>query len=134
MRDFLVHLAVERRVAAATQNQALNALIFLYRHVLGKPIGFLGDFERAHRGERVREVLSKEEFKALLSAIPTGYQLFFQLLYGTGLRLLEGLRLRVKDVDFAHGQIIVRDGKGLKDRVTMLPERLVGAQCGFVRD
>ena len=126
VRDFLVYLAVERRVAASTQNQALNALVFLYRHVLGKPIGFLGDFERAQRPKLMREVLSKEEVKALLAAIPAGYQLFFQLLYGTGLRLLEGLRLRVKDIDFAHGQIMVRDAKGFKDRVTMLPQKLVG--------
>ncbi|MEO7297665.1 MAG: integron integrase [Verrucomicrobiota bacterium] len=126
VRDFLVHLATERSVSASTQNQALNALVFLYRHVLGKPIGFLGDFERAHRGKIAREVLSKDEVKQLLAAIPAGYRLFFQLLYGTGLRLLEGLRLRVKDIDFAHGQILVRDAKGFKDRVTMLPQKLVG--------
>ena len=127
VRDFLVHLAVERRVAASTQNQALNALVFLYRHVLGKGIGFLGEFERPHRGQPVREVLSKEEVKQLLAVIPAAYQLFFQLLYGSGVRLLEGLRLRVKDVDFAYGQIIVRDAKGFKDRVTILPQRLVGS-------
>jgi integron integrase len=126
VREFLAHLAVERRVAASTQNQALNALIFLYRHVVGKPIGFLGDFERASRPKVAREVLSKDEVKQLLAAVPAEYQLYFQLLYGTGMRLLEGLRLRVKDVDFAHGQIIVRDAKGFKDRVTVLPQTLVG--------
>jgi integron integrase len=125
VRDFLVHLAVERRVSASTQNQALNALIFLYRHVLGKTMGFLGDFERPHRGKIAREVLSKEEVRQLLAAVPSRYQLFFQLLYGTGMRLLEGLRLRVKDVDFAHGQVMVRDAKGFKDRVTVLPQKLI---------
>ena len=125
VRDFLVYLAVERRVAAATQNQALNALVFLYRHVLGRALGFLGDFERPQRGKPARTVLSKDEVKQLLAAVPAGHQLFFQLLYGTGMRLMEGLRLRVKDVDFAYGQIMVRDAKGCKDRVTMLPQRLV---------
>ncbi len=125
VRAFLVHLATERRVAASTQNQALNALVFLYRHVLGRPIGFLGDFERAQRPKLAREVLTKDEVKQLFAVVPSGYLLFFQLLYGTGLRLLEGLRLRVKDIDFGNGQIFVRDAKGFKDRVTVLPQKLV---------
>ncbi|MDE3068253.1 MAG: integron integrase [Verrucomicrobiota bacterium] len=124
VREFLVHLAVERRVAAATQNQALNALVFLYREVLGLDLGPLGEFERAHRGTRLPVVLTPAEVRQLLAATPPGYRLFLALLYGTGMRLLEGLRLRVQDVDFNFKQIIVRDGKGVKDRRPTLPEKL----------
>ena len=121
---FLTHLAVQLKVSASTQNQALNALVFLYRHVLGRDFGMLEGVERAKRSVRVPVVLSKAEVQRLLAALPPKYRLFFQFLYGTGLRLMEALRLRVKDVDFERGQIIVRSGKGDKDRVTMLPESL----------
>jgi integron integrase len=124
VRAFLTHLAVQRKVSAATQNHALNALVFLYRHVIGREFELLDGVERAKRRPRVPVVLSKGEVQRLLAAVPVKYQLFFQFLYGTGLRLLEGLRLRIKDVDFERGQIIVRGGKGDKDRVTMLPDSL----------
>lgn len=121
---FLTHLAVQRQVSASTQNHALNALVFLYRHVLRQEFGLLEGVQRAKRSQRVPVVLSKAEVARLLAATPDKYRLFFQFLYGTGLRLMEALRLRVKDVDFERGQIIVRGGKGDKDRVTMLPESL----------
>jgi integron integrase len=124
VRDFLVYLVVERHVAQATQNQALNALVFLYRAVLGRELGALGEFERPHRGTRLPVVLTKVEVGRLLTATPPGYRLFLGLLYGSGMRLLEGLRLRVKDLDFSGNHIIVRDGKGQKDRRTTLPEKL----------
>jgi integron integrase len=124
VRAFLTHLAVERNVSAGTQNHALNALVFLYRHVLGREFELLEGVERARRSVRVPVVLSKDEVSRLLKAAPDKHRLFFQFLYGTGLRLLEALRLRIKDLDFERGQIIVHGGKGDKDRVTMLPEAL----------
>ena len=126
VRTFLTHLAVERKVAVSTQNQALNALVFLYREVLGRELGAVGEFERPKRRERLPVVLSRQEVEKILMCAESRYRLVLQLLYGTGMRLLEGLRLRVKDVDFGRGQVIVRDGKGMKDRVTMLPDRLRG--------
>ena len=124
VRAFLTHLAVERNVSASTQNHALNALVFLYRHVIGREFELLDGVERAKLRPRVPVVLSKAEVQRLLAAVPAKYRLFFQFLYGTGMRLMEGLRLRVKDIDFERGQIIVHGGKGDKDRVTMLPEAL----------
>lgn len=118
---FLAALAVEGKVAAATQNQALNALMFLYTHVLERKLGPLGEFARAVRPERLPVVLTPAEVRALLAAMEPANRLVAQLLYGCGLRLLEALRLRVKDVDFARLQITVRSGKGDKDRMTMLP-------------
>ena len=124
VRAFLTDLAVRRQVGAATQNQALNALLFLYREVLGGEMDWMDGFEQAQRSRRVPVVLNREEMQALLKQL-TGLQgLIGQVLYGTGLRLLEGLRLRIKDVDFARNQIIVHGGKGDKDRVTVLPDRL----------
>lgn len=119
---FLSHLAVERNVAAATQNQALSALVFLYRQVLEKDLPWLDDMVRAKRPVRLPVVLSREEVSALLGQLQGTHWLMASLLYGAGLRLMECLRLRVKDVDFAYRQILVRDGKGGKDRVSMLPE------------
>ena len=124
VRGFLTYLAAERNVAAATQNQALNALVFLYREVIGGELGWLDGFEPARRGQRLPEVLSRSEVQAVLARLTGTQSLIGRLLYGTGLRLLEGLRLRVKDIDFTRRQIIVRGGKGDKDRVTMLPESL----------
>jgi len=124
VRAFLTDLAVRRQVGAATQNQALNALLFLYREVLGVEMDWVDGFEQAQRSRRVPVVLNREEMQALLKQL-TGLQgLIGQVLYGTGLRLLEGLRLRIKDVDFARNQIIVHGGKGDKDRMTMLPDKL----------
>ena len=137
VNGFLGHLALQAGVAASTQNQALNALVFLYGQVLGRELGELGDFERAKRPERIPVVLSREEVRALLAQLAGTQQLIGHLLYGTGMRLLEGLRLRVKDIDFARGQITVRGGKGDKDRVTMLPESLkesLRAQLHRVRE
>ena len=122
---FLAHLAVAGNVAASTQNQALNALVFLYEQVLQKPIGELGEFARVNRPARLPGVLTQEETRRVLAALKPGSTgLIIRLLYGTGMRLMECLRLRVKDVDFAGGRIVVREGKGDKDRVTMLPNRL----------
>jgi integron integrase len=122
---FLTDLAVAKKVAASTQNQALSALLFLYRDVLGKSIDSLGDVVRARRPARLPVVLSAGEVKAVLSCLDGTPRLVATLLYGSGLRLMEALRLRVKDVDFALNQILVRDGKGQKDRRTMLPASLV---------
>jgi integron integrase len=124
VKAFLTHLALQRQVSASTQSQALNALLFLYRHVLGRGMEFVEGFKRARRSQRVPVVLTKTEVGRLLAAVPEKYRLFFQLLYGTGLRLMEGLRLRVKDVDFERNQIAVHDGKGEKDRIVMLPQKV----------
>lgn len=125
---FLTHLAVERRIAASTQNQALNALVFLYRDVLPAPVE-ARDFVRVQRPARLPTVLTREEVNELFGAMEGTHKLMAQLLYGTGLRLLEMLRLRVKDLDFGRGQIVVRDGKGLNQRITMLPESLREGLC-----
>ncbi len=122
---FLSHLAVERRVAASTQNQALSALLFLYREVLSLPIGWVDDVERAKRPKRLPVVFTKEEARAVLAHLRGEAWLMAALLYGSGLRLMECVRLRVKDVDVVRLQITVRDGKGGKDRVTVLPQSLV---------
>ena len=118
---FLNHLARDREVAAATQNQALAALLFLYKEALGTPLPWLDGLNRAKRPEHVPTVLSREEVTRLLNAMDGTKWLMASLLYGAGLRLRECLKLRVKDVDFSYRQILVRDGKGAKDRVTMLP-------------
>jgi len=121
---FLSHLTLTKNVAVSTQNQALNALVFLYREVLHRPFDQLGAVPRPLRRPKVPVVLSQDEAARLLSAMEGTPGLIARLLYGTGLRLLEGLRLRVKDMDFDRNQIVVHDGKGFKDRVTMLPESL----------
>ena len=118
---FLNHLVQTRDVAAATQNQALSALLFLYREVLGAPLAWLNEVERAKRPARVPTVLSQAEVRALLSGMVGTKWLMAALLYGAGLRLRECLTLRVKDVDFDYRQIVVRQGKGAKDRRTLLP-------------
>lgn len=118
---FLTYLAVEKRISASTQTQALCALLYLYREVLGRDVGELEGLVRAKRRRRLPVVLTREEVRRVLSELQGPERLFPTLLYGTGLRLLEGLRLRVKDVDFARSEITVRQGKGDKDRVTMLP-------------
>jgi len=118
---FLEDLAGPGKVSASTQNQALNALVFLYEHVLEQKLGSLGEFARARRPARLPVVLSQEEARVLLAALEGSMRLIGELLYGSGLRLLECLRLRVKDIDFARLQITVRGGKGDKDRITMLP-------------
>jgi integron integrase len=122
---FLTHLAVAGRVAAATQNQALSALLFLYREVLGIQLPWLDEVVRAKRPARLPVVLTREEVLAVLGRMSGTYGLMAQLLYGTGMRLMECVRLRVKDVEFTRTEIVVRDGKGAKDRVTMLPKKLI---------
>jgi len=121
---FLTHLAVEDRVGAATQNQALQALLFLYRHVLGVELPWLGSVTRAATVKRLPVVLSRAEVRSLLAQLDGTSWLIASLLYGSGLRLMEGMRLRVKDVALERGELIVREGKGGKDRVTMLPAAL----------
>jgi integron integrase len=121
---FLNHLAVARDVAASTQNQALNALNFLYRWVLNRPLGPLGGVVRAKRPERLPTVLTTDEVAAVLRAVSNDYWLVACLMYGSGLRLMEAVRLRVKDLDFEHRALVVRGGKGGKDRVVTLPDEL----------
>ena len=125
INHFLTHLAVEEKVSASTQNQAMFALLFLYKEVLCVDLPWLNDFTPAKRSVRVPVVLSPEEVATLLSNLSGVNWLMGNLLYGSGLRLRECLRLRVKDLDFGYKQIIVRDGKGGKDRFTILPEKLV---------
>lgn len=122
---FLQDLAVRGKVAASTQNQALNGLIFLYSQVLQRPPGDLGDFARAKQPKRLPVVLSRSEVARLLGQLTGVHHLMASLLYGTGMRLMECVRLRVQDIDFAQGLIMVRDGKGQKDRVVPLPKRLL---------
>lgn len=121
---FLTHLAVEGQVAASTQNQALAALLFLYNVVLERPLKERIDASRAKRPDRIPVVLSRDEVRAVLSHLTGNHHLMASLLYGSGLRLMECLRLRVKDVDFGQNHIVVRDGKGQKDRVVPLPTTL----------
>lgn len=124
---FLTHLAVDRRVSASTQNQALNAILFLYKQVLNQEIGLVQGVVRAKRPERLPVVLTREEVHAVLVRLKVREGLMAGLMYGAGLRVMECLRLRVKDVDFGMNQIIVRDGKGQKDRTTPLPAALIPA-------
>lgn len=124
VEGFLSQLAVQGKVASNTQNQALSALLFLYRNVLGIELPWMDGMTRAKRSQRVPTVLSRDEVKRLLVRMDGRTWLLASLLYGTGMRLMEALRLRVKDVDFERGEIIVRDGKGGKDRRTMLPRSL----------
>ncbi len=121
---FLTHLAVDGKVSSSTQNQALSALLFLYRHILGRKVGQIGDVIRAQRPRLLPVVMSREEVKAVLGYLYGEKKIIATLLYGAGLRLMECMRLRVQDIDFDKNQINVRSGKGDKDRVTMLPQAL----------
>lgn len=121
---FLTHLAVKGKVAVSTQNQAFSALLFLYREVLTIDLPYLAEIERATKPRKLPVVLTKDESRAVINHLQGVYRLMGQLLYGAGLRLMECVRLRVKDVDFGYSQILIRDGKGFKDRITLLPERL----------
>ena len=122
INSFLTHLAVDGKVSASTQNQALSALLFLYRHVLDREVGDIGALIRARRPRHLPVVLTRDEVKAVISHLFVEKRIIAMLLYGAGFRLMECLRLRVQDVDFDLNQITVRDGKGKKDRVTMLPQ------------
>ena len=122
---FLTYLAVEQHVAPSTQNQALSALLFLYRQVLNVELTGSIDVIRAQKDKRLPTVLTKEEVQQVLDRMTGLHQLMAQLLYGGGMRLMECIRLRVKDLEFAHHQILVRDTKGNEDRTTILPHRVV---------
>jgi len=122
--QFLTHLAVSEQVAAATQNQAFSAIIFLYRYVLQQELVGV-DAMRAKPSRYLPTVLTPDEVQAMIQALHGVYKLVVQLLYGSGLRLSEGLSLRVKDVDFAQSQLVIRDAKGNQSRVTMLPQRII---------
>lgn len=122
---FLTHLAVNRNVSPSTQNQALSALLFLYKSVLNIDLPWLNNVQRAKRPKRLPVVFTRDEIRSILCQFEGTRWLIVMLLYGTGMRLMECLRLRVKDIDFGYRQIVVRDGKGAKDRVTLLPETLI---------
>lgn len=122
---YLSYLATQRRVAASTQNQAFSALLFLYRHVLNRPLGDISNAVRAKPSQRLPVVFTRDEVTTLLERLDGPLWLVAAMLYGAGLRLMEGLRLRVKDIEFARQAIYVRDGKGAKDRVTVLPQDLI---------
>ena len=124
---FLNHLANDRQVSSATQAQALAALLFLYKRVINVALPWIGDVVRAHRPKRLPTVLTREESQRVIAHLRGVHWLIAGLLYGSGLRLLEALRLRVKDVDFYHRRILVRDGKGAKDRVTILAKSVATA-------
>ncbi len=124
---FLTHLAVDRRVSASTQNQALNAILFLYKQVLERDIGLIQGVTRAKRGQRLPVVLTREEVQAILSRMSGREWVMAGLMYGAGLRVAECLRLRVKDIDFGFRQVLVRDGKGKKDRAVPLPQAMIPA-------
>ena len=123
--SFLEYLATQRNVAASTQNQALNALVFVYEQVLGKTLGEMGDFVRAKRSKHIPVVLTKDEVIKILDQMRGISQLMASLQYGTGMRLIECIRLRVLDIDFGYSQIVIHQGKGKKDRIAPLPEKLV---------
>ena len=123
VRAFLEHLVMSERMSASTQGLALNALVFHFKHVIGAPFGDLGEFQRSKRPRKLPVVLSREEVRRLLDSVDDVSRLPAALLYGGGMRLMEALRLRVKDIDLDRRQISVRDGKGQKDRMTVLPER-----------
>jgi len=124
IRQFLAHLAVDLHVSSSTQTVALSALLFLYRSVLKIPLPFIEDVERAKPSRRLPVVFSRVEVQTILAQLSGMHLLLASLLYGAGLRLMEAIRLRVKDVDFGTNQITVREGKGNIDRVTMLPQSL----------
>ena len=121
---YLTHLAVNRHVSASTQNQALSALLFLYQQVLDRKLDFIPGVERVRRPPKVPVVLTPEETRTILAELRGEYRLMAELLYGSGMRLMEAVRLRIKDIDFGYNQITIRDGKGMRERVTILPQSL----------
>lgn len=124
IRAYLSHLAVNEGISASTQTVALSALLYLYRDVLKKDLPYVSNIERAQKPKRLPVVFTRDETKRILANLKGTHFLVAGLLYGSGLRLMECLRLRVKDIDFTYGQVVVRDGKGEKDRLTMLPAKL----------
>jgi len=132
VEQFLTHLAVAGNVAASTQNQAKSALLFLYKEVLAMELPWLDNVERAKAPKRLPVVLNRDEVQAILSRLSGTHWLIASMLYGSGMRILECLRLRVKDIDFKRREILIRDGKGFKDRVTMLPLALVATLTAHI--
>ncbi len=124
IRQSISHLAVDGGIAASTQTVALSALLFLYREVLKIDLKYVANIERARKPKRLPTVFTREETKRIFANLEGTYWLIAGLLYGSGLRLMECLRLRVKDIDFTYGQLTIRDGKGEQDRITMLPAKL----------
>lgn len=124
IEGFLSHLAVNLKVSASTQNQAFNALLFLYREVLKKELAESINAIRAKKPTRLPTVMTKDETMKVIAAVPPDQQLIIKLIYGSGLRLMECVRLRVKDIDFGNNHLLVRDAKGMKDRITVLPDNL----------
>jgi len=125
INQFLTHLVVERKASASTQNQCISAILFLYRYVLNIELDATSiDFMRPKKGKRVPVVLSRDEARAMIEMLTSPYKLMVQIMYGSGLRLMECLRLRVKDIDFENQRILVYDGKGGDDRITMLPDSI----------
>ena len=127
IRQFLSHLALDKYVSSSTQNQALNAIIFLYKQVLNKPLGNLGDIPRGQRTVRLPVVFSRNEALSIIGNLQGIPKLVASLLYGSGLRLLEAVRVRIQDIDFENNYIIVREGKGDKDRLVPLPQKFIPA-------
>ncbi len=134
INDFLSHLAVVDKVGASTQNQALAALLFLYRYVIGREVGDLGNLIRARKSERIPIVMTQDELRQVLEKMPVQLKLIAELLYGCGFRLTECLNLRVKDIDFYRNEITVKNGKGNKDRGVMLPKKLKGRLKGHLKE
>lgn len=124
INQFLSYLAVQRKVSESTQTQALSAILFLYKHVLQRDLDYVNGFKRAYKPRKVPVVFSPQEARDVLALMPASSALAGRLMYGAGLRLMEALRLRVKDVDFNYRQLVIRDGKGGKDRVTVFPDSL----------
>lgn len=125
IQKYLNHLSIARNVSASTQNQALQGILFLYENILKKEIGWITDIKKSTRVKHLPVVFSRNEASKIINNLTGIPKLFISLLYGTGMRLSEGLRLRIKDIDFEMNQIIVRDGKGEKDRITILPQKLI---------
>lgn len=125
IQQFISHLSVDNNVSASTQNQALQGILYLYKNVLKKDVGWITDIKKATRIRHLPSVFSRDEVRVIMNCLNGVPKLFISLLYGTGMRLTEGLRLRIKDVDFEMNQIIIRDGKGEKDRITVLPQKLI---------
>ena len=125
VRKFLNHLAVERNVSASTQNQALSAILYLYKNIIVKDLGWLENVVRAHKSKRLPVVFTKSEVREIINNLDDVPKLVCSLLYGSGLRLGEALNLRIKDINFEYRQIIVREAKGDKDRITTLPNKII---------
>jgi integron integrase len=135
--DFLSYLAVEKNVSASTQNQAFSALLFLYQQVLDRKLDFIDNVQRVTRPAKLPVVFTPAEALAVIAHLKGDYRIMTELLYGSGLRLMECLRLRVKDIDFGYNRITVRDGKGMRERVALLPQRVrrpLGAHLDHVKE